>query len=194
MKYLTFFHNCYDYTPVIIPRETDRPVFYWFGDSYHNHIPNYKYKDKYFYLFVQNPKERGVSFRSRHEGYDFHGLYAHYVEYLKERNKLRSQGLDWYCEPAIIMSFSAVKPDLIAAYHEPEKIYYIVDPVAYRGVRFNLVDNNGFPILFTQIKELTSVLPHLPDSYPFTKPPLIERTYTYEDFNKFATERDGTWL
>src|SRR5438105_1247988 len=93
---LTFFHNSqynYQEIPSLFKprlreenkRENLRPVFYWFNDHWHSNFPSMR--EKYFYLFVKNPKEDNIQFRSRHEGNDFNGLYAHYDEYLKERSK-----------------------------------------------------------------------------------------------------------
>ncbi len=191
-KYLTFFHNSDNYILLFRaqgkPENKDslvRPSFFWFNDSWFTH--NVGGMEKYFYLFVQNPKEKDISFRSRHEGSGFHGLYSHYVDYLKERDVL-------YVEPSILVSFSDIIPDIIAEYNKATGYHIIDRPLTHQGVKFKLLDDNGAPRTFTEIPEIVSILPKVNNALPFVEPDLTNGVYTYEDFNKFETETDGYWL
>lgn len=190
-KYLTFFHNSdhqyddYFNRELFRPRlreenraEDLRPVFYWFSDSWHSTFPGSR--DRFFYLFVKNPKESNIQLRSRHEGHDFHGLYSDYLVYLEERktkdlSKLYGQrDHNHYCEPSILMSFSDVTPDLMAKYDEEKDIYVILRPESHRFQTFDLFDENKVPIPFNKIKEIASVVPNINFSHPFIEHPLID--------------------
>ena len=193
MRYLFFFHNSDEYVLLFRaqgkPENKEklvRPTFYWFSDSYHSHIPNYRYK--YFYLFVKNPRLENILFESGRDGYDFHTMFAHYLEFLKERNK---KGLyDKYTyEPSILMSFSDIIPDLIARYDKATGYHTIDRPLTHQGVKFRLFDDNGIPRAFNAIEEIVSAVPHINNSLPFVETERVDGVYTYEDFNQCGTDK-----
>lgn len=196
--YITFFHNSEIYTEVFNPKEDGRPTFYWFGNQYHNHynITNHKY-DKYFYLFVKNPKADGIELRARHKGYDFNGLYDHFLSYKKERAKQYAKGIyDWLSpEPGILMSFGAIIPNLIAKFDDDTtKTCTVIKPAQYKGVRFALFDENNIPISFMEVPEICEMLPNIKSSYPFVEPKKINGKYIYGDWEPMITEKMGMWI
>src|SRR3989304_4031624 len=118
-QFLSFFHNSDEYFEEFTSKDKDRPTFYWFGDRVFNHLNPPVNCYPYFCLFVKNPKEDNIEFRARHEdGLGFHSLYLGYLDYLKYRDdpsKIDTGGnyeAEW-AEPAILMSFSRIVPDLI---------------------------------------------------------------------------------
>jgi len=208
--YITFFHNSqYNYfqVPSLFQpklREDNklknlRPAFYWFNDRWHSHLP--KYREKYFYLFVKNPREDNIRFRSRHIEPDFNGLYAHYAEYLKERSQKNLSDLfkngnhKEYCEPSILMSFSDIEPDLVLSIkHYTDRCGRVVKPKEYQGMRVCLFDKEFFPIKFINIPEIVKIIPKIKESYPFLSPETKDGEYLYEDWTPLITEKMGMWI
>lgn len=214
--YVTFFHNS-DYhwkkTPTLFQpllREENkvkpiRPVFYWFNDMFHDHLPHL---DKYFYLFVKNPKKDKIYLRARHEGYDFNGLCKHqYDYYYKERagkdlgSYYKNPGVKGnYYQPSVIMSFSNKDPDLVIKFAEDEKkckyekYGTVLYPESHKGTVIYLFDENYYPIKFTDIPEIVNIVPKINFSYPFLTPKKVNGKYVYEDWVPMITEKMGTWI
>lgn len=198
MSYLTFFHNSDTYLEVFRPgvRDSpyegyDRPTFYWCSDVYHNHMGE-NYRDRYFYLFVKNPRKDNVEFRSRHEGGGFHGLYTHFCGYRRVREERYGGRFFLGNEPAILKSYSVIVPDLIAEWDgQCERSLTVLDPARAKGQRFVLLDGEGKLIPFTRVQELVLLLPALADSHPFVQPELHNGEYVYDDWIPIPTHLKG---
>lgn len=197
--YLTFFHNSDNYIEEFSPKDDVRPSFYWFGDRYYNHMGT-TYRYKYFYLFVKNPKKSGLRFRERYEGLGFDSLYSRYLKYKKERDQHLQKGINnWSSpEPAILLSFSTITPDLILEFKdESPNIAVVIKPQRHKGLKITLFDNNNMPIGFMDIKEIIQILPHIGQSFPFVEPKQDKSGYIYEDWldtEKIVQERSKNLL
>jgi len=192
MVYITFFHNSSEYREEFSSKEPSRPCFYWFGDSYHCHL-GWNVRDDYFYLFVKNPKRDKIFFRSRSKDLGFNGLYSNFLEYRAERKKIYS-GQEKYTEPSILMSFSKIRPNIIAKYIKDAKEFEIIKPESYRGTKFSVNDENARLIPFNEIKEVVNIVPEIKNSYPFVAPEKKLNKYFYEDWLPMITEKNGVWL
>lgn len=189
--YLTFFHNSDNYIEEFSPKDNVRPSFYWFGDRYFHHM-GITYRYKYFYLFLKNPKKDGIRFRERYEGLGFNSLYSHYLKYKKERDQNFQNGIyNWLSpEPAILMSFSKITPDLILEFEdERPNSAVVVKPEVYKNLRITLFDNNNMPIQFTDIPEIVQILPKITHSFPFVEPKQDKGEYIYKDWLPIVTEQ-----
>lgn len=181
-KFITFFHTSPHYIQLFFPQHLKRPLFYWFGDCYHDMIGGDNRED-YFYLFVKNPREDNISFRSRTEEMGFDGIYRHYLEYQKNR-----------VEPAILMSFSKIIPDLALKYDQKYKAYAVITPIEHKGTKINFHDENGKPKNFLEIPEILAIVPNIKNSHPFIDPIKKDGKYAYRDWIPMITEKMGTWL
>lgn len=199
-NYLTFFHNSdfnYEEVPSLFkPRLRDdnkleniRPAFYWFNDFWHSNFPNWR--NRYFYLFIKNPQLDGIEFRSRHPGSDFNGLYAHYVDYLKERDEKHlgymygppNSGEGGYYEPSILMSYDDIIPDLMVNFsEESDRCGLIIKPEIYKGTEICFFKEDYTPIKFIEIPKLVEMVPNIKNSLPFIKPKQENNIYIYEDW------------
>lgn len=200
IEYISFFHNSDEYREVFSDREMNRPTFYWYSDSFHSHV-GYKEKDKYFYLFVKNPRADGITLRSRHEELDFNALHSHYVWFKKECLNNPRNGEYFYREPSILMSFSTLIPDLIARYDEDSNEYYIIKPIEQKGVRFKLYDDKfkkeyviGDGIPFIKIPEIITVVPKILEALPNINPDILQEKYIFNNWLPMITEKNGSWL
>jgi len=181
-KYITFFHTSPHHIQLFFPQHIKRPIFYWFGDCYHD-LFGKDHRAEYFYLFVKNPNKDNIAFRSRSEEMGFDGLYKHYLEYQKHR-----------IEPAILMSFSKIIPDLALKYDQKKKTYRVIAPIKYKGTKINLHDEKGRPKNFLEIPEVLEIVPDIKNSHPFIDAKIIHGKYTYDDWVPMVTEKMGTWL
>lgn len=213
-KNIVFFHNSDRHwkkdKSLFKPRLRDgnlkkdtRPVFYWFSDIWFSHWP--RTRDKYFYLFVKNPKKNEIELRSRSGSFDFDALLSEYVEYLQERKQKDLIDLHFnpdpkppykgYHEPPILMSFSEVVPDLVVHFsNERDKCGEIISSEPHKGRSICLFDKTGFPIKFTDIEEVVDIVPRIKNSYPFIQPRKSKGKFVYDDWVPMVTEKMGTWL
>ncbi len=207
-NYITFFHNSdYDYEafPALFKpmqrrenrKKPTRPVFYWFSNSWHSNFPNIR--NKYFYLFVKNPKLDNFKLRSRHSGLDFNGLYSFYEKYLEKRKLLDLEKLykdfkGGYYEPSILMSFSEVVPDLVVTFpNDKDTRGIILKPKKLEGEKIDLLTKNYRPLNFIDIPEIVSAVPKIKRSYPFIQPKKIDGRYYYKDWLPMPGKA-GFWL
>lgn len=189
--YIIFFHNSDNYIEKFTPKDEVRPSFYWFGDRYYNHYSTTT-RFKYFYLFVLNPKKDGIRLRERYEGLGFNSLYSRYLKYKKVRDQnLQKGSYNWSSpEPAIILSFSKIKPDLILEFDdESPNSAVVIKPERYKGLKISLFDNNDMPIQFIDIPEIVRILPKIRQSLPFIEPRMGKDGYIYEDWLPMAAEQ-----
>lgn len=210
-KPLTFFHNStYNWLEKpehFNPRlregnkaQDSRPAFYWFNDIWHSNFPNTR--ENYFYLFVKNPRLDKIEFRSRHGDGGFNDLFTYYSSYLQQRIERNLSNLygskDWvgdYCEPAILMSFSTIEPDLVLHFDNPEdKSGTVIKPEGHLGKKVALFDEKFWPIKFTDNPEIVEIVPQITNSLPFVYPEKINGNYDYEDWVPMLTVKSGTWL
>ena len=100
-----------------------------------------------------------------------------------------------YCEPAILMSFSKIKPDLsIIFLNEKDRFGLIVEPLEYQGEMVEMFEEDYTPIAFNNISIINKILPELFNSIPFVKPVKKEGRYEYKDWVPMVTDKMGTWL
>lgn len=201
-KYLCFFHNSDNLIEEFNPRDPvlqrgNYPSFYWFSDSFFDYLS--MTPGKYFYLFLKNPILDNLELRARHEGLEFHGLYFDYLGHKITRDKLYAEGKlpkpGCYTEPSIIMSFSVIKPDLIAEYSETTKLHTILKPESVQGTTFSLFDERGIPVPFNKIQGFPELFPQLARSFPFIVPEENDEPhFYYEDWVPMITEEMGTWM
>ncbi len=193
--YISFFHRSDSYIEEFNPKDDVKPSFYWFGDLCYDHIST-TYRDKYFYLFVKNPKKDGIAVRARHEGLGFNSLYSHYLKYKKGRDQNLQKGINSLSpEPAILMSFSKITPDLILEFEDNHaNSAVVIKPEGYKGLKITLFDNNNMPIRFTDVPEIVQILPKIRHSLPFVEPKKEKDQYVYEDWVPMITETMGMWI
>ena len=199
-KYLSFFHNSEEYLEEFTSKEQDRPCFYWFGDRYFNHV-NPKIGFDYFNLFVKNPKEDDIALRARHEeGLGFHSLYQSYLDYLKYRDdpsQIDTGGnyeAEW-AEPAILMSFSKIAPDLIAKWDsDNSETFTIIKPDKWKGLKVTAWDKERVPRRFIEIPEIVEIVPKIKQAFPIIEPEKRKGKYVYEDWKPMITEKMGFWM
>jgi hypothetical protein len=181
---LTFFHNTDEYREEFTSQDPRRPCFYWFSDRYF-HFP--RYNCKYFYLFVKTPKVDNIELRARHDGLDFNALYQWYIGY---RSVLENKGVQ-YAEPAILMSFSKMVPDLTIEFTGSPIREGIIKQT---GKSVKIFDDEGNAIPFNQIPEILEALPQIKESIPMVPPARENGKYIYESWNPMITEKMGSWL
>lgn len=179
---ITFFHCTYQHINEFSPQYEKRPVFYWFSDRFHNHI-NVKYRERYFYLFIKNTKAESIRFMARCGNGDFDSVYRHYLDYIK---KGKFDDVD--PQPGILMSHNrGIKPDFVAEFPDPHgKSCRVIFPEEYKGWELKLFDDQDVPVRFTEVPELTRILPDLPYSIPLSKPKLIGNKYTYSNWLSYT--------
>jgi hypothetical protein len=192
-KYITFFHTSPHHIQLFFPKNIKRPLFYWFGNCYFS-LFGAGDRQEYFYLFVKNPQEDDIAFRARNDEQGFDGLYRNYLDYLKEQKKMYAKGTLKYNEPAILMSFSKIIPNLTLKYDKKDKTYTVITPIEYKGTKINLHDENDIPLNFLEIPEIIEILPNINNSHPFIDAKIIGGKYTYNDWIPMVTEKMGTWL
>ncbi len=192
-EFITFFHTSPHHIQLFFPQHIKRPIFYWFGDCYHD-LFGKDHRAEYFYLFVKNPKKDNIAFRSRTEEMGFDGLYKQYLNYRREREEIYQKGATKYTEPAILMSFSKIIPDLALKYDQKEKTYIVIAPIEYEGTKINLHDEKGRPKNFLDIPEILKIIPNIKNSHPFIDMMENDGKYTYEDWIPMITEKMGNWI
>lgn len=190
MVNLCFFHCSDDYIKIFDPRfglvngganPPVRPLFYWFSDYWYSNYTfnqtNPSKREKYFYLFIKNPKKDRIELRARHQGLGFDGLYKHFLDYQKLRDTI-------YPEPSILMSFTVIKPELIAKYNEKLDKYTVYYPkkLFLKPISFSLFSEDQKPIQFNKIPELVKLFPEINNSLPFIEPQMMDNQYVYEDW------------
>ena len=100
-----------------------------------------------------------------------------------------------YFEPAIIMSFGALVPDLIAKFtSETSQTCVVVFPEEHEGVNITLFDEFRRPLPFSIDTGMKSIWPRLDEAHPFREPKLMNSEYHYEGWAPMITEKMGTWL
>lgn len=122
----------------------------------------------------------------------FNSLYSHYLKYKKGRDQNLQKGIyNWLSpEPANLISFSIITPDLILEFKdESPNSAVVIKPEGYRGLKITLFDRNNMPIGFMDIKEIVQILPHIGQSFPFVEPKKDKGGYIYEDW--LDTEKMG---
>ena len=207
--YLTFFHISdynWEETPALFDpmlRDDNKikpssPTFYWFNDRYHNHMA---WVSTYLYLFIKNPKQDQIRFRTKHNGGDFNGICVdlyekHFVERVGKNlgNWYKKDGKSGYgcCEPGIMTSFSKVEPDLVIKFSGThERFGVVVKPDSHKGITVCLFDSKHAPIKFTDIPEIVDIVPKINYSYPFLIPKKVEDKYVYEDWLSMIIDRKG---
>lgn len=192
---LVLFHVSDDHQTKAFFGNGKRPTFFWFGDRYHNHFAMGDYRTKYFHLAVKQPKQEGLEFRSRHDGYGFDGLWRNFLSYREGQDKHYAEGkFDWLTpEPSIIMTFSPIFPDLIAEYDEKLKKYVITHPQKHAGTTFDLFDGSNKPLLFSEVPAITTILPQITQALPFVEAKESNGEYAYADWQDMPY-KSGWWL
>lgn len=128
-------------------------------------------------------------------------MYTHYLEYLEDRTNKNLKKLygnsDWneYIEPAIIMSFSNIEPDLVVKFSSPkDRCGVIIKPNSYKGLKICFFETDYSPIKFINIPEIVRVIPLIKQSYPFIPTNVKSYKYIYEDWISLNTKHSEMWL
>jgi len=200
MKYITFFHNSDTYLEEFTHPHNKNICFYWFSDSYYSHCGGYEY----FCLFVKNPKYDNIRLQARPHGPGFHDLYKRYKEFSEERDAIfKRTSTRLSTEPPFLASYDKVRPDLIAKRDESRGEFIIIKPLNYKDKELKLSKGNKLPykvhdefkdefrpIKFTEITEITEIVPHIKQSYPFIEPFVENQKYAYDHWFPMLTVGD----
>jgi hypothetical protein len=160
------FHLSNELKESIAPISDKRPAFYWFNDSYHSHIPGETPAYKYMYFFIIKPNS-GVGLFTRHGKGDFASLWSDYSSYLEARSDDREKSIKRYLEPAIVMSFSELKPVIAGRLSDNYK-FTVIHPSTPQS-SFSLIKDGQFRN-FGDIPELVLICQEIKSSVPIIHP------------------------
>lgn len=145
-----------------------RPVFYWFNDCYHSHIYGDMPGADYMYFFIANPAKSDAKLFTRHGTGDFASMWADYSQYLEVRKENEKKGIKKYLEPAIVYSFSELKPAVVGKFMDGFTLWAKTLDES-KEATFSLIEN-GKLRRFDEIPELLDLLPVISSAVPIVEP------------------------
>lgn len=177
MSKILLIHNSDYLQSTLSPKDSSRPLFYWYTDRFASHIGTHKY----LYICVVDTDDASVELEYRHTNPAFHDVHQKFLEY-KEFKENNPHNLH-YAEPGIITSYSSIKPSMILEANTDNDNtaehlavdFKVVYPTSsqqsmslFKGAYKELYTDK--PIPFVDMSTLTELAPELLDCLPVLEP------------------------